>query len=65
MDIELWHWTWPILNGGGAGESVEEWNSAEVPSRRSVANKSGVGEVDDSNTGELGERELVLVFSVL
>ena len=28
-------------------------------------NKSGFGEEDDSNTKEVGERELVLVFSVL
>ena len=27
-------------------------------------NRSGFGEEDDSNTGEAGERELVLVFSV-
>ena len=41
----------------------------EVPSCRSssqwihgcVDNKSGVREADDSNTGEVGERELVLV----
>ena len=28
-------------------------------------NRSGFGEEDDSNTGEVGERELVLVFSAL
>ena len=52
---------------------MEEWNSVEVPSRRGsshwisgcVDNKSGFGEEHDSNTGEVGERELVLVFSVL
>ena len=32
---------------------MEEWNPAEVP------------EEDDSNTGDVGERELVLVFRVL
>ena len=45
----------------------------EIPSRRGsllwisgcVDNKSGFGEEDDNNTGEVGERELVLVFSVL
>ena len=50
--------------------TVEEWNSAEVPSCRGsstwkngyVDNKSGFGEEDDSNTEEVGERELVLVF---
>ena len=52
---------------------VEECNSVEVPScHRSpqwingcVDNRSGFGEEDDSNTGELVEKELVLVFSVL
>ena len=52
---------------------VEDSNSVEVPSRRGssewingcVENRSGFGEEDDSNTGEVGERELVLVFSVL
>ena len=50
-----------------------EWNSVEVPScsgssqwiNGCVDNKSGFGEEDDSNTGEAGERKLVLVFSVL
>ena len=28
-------------------------------------NRSGFGEEDDRNKGEAGERELVLVFSVL
>ena len=53
--------------------TVEEWNSVEVPSCRGssqwingcVNNRSGFGEEDDSNTGEVGERELVLVFRVL
>ena len=49
---------------------VEEWNSVEVTSCRGsshgcVGNRSGFGEEDDSNTGEVGERELVLVFVVL
>ena len=53
---------------------VKEWNSSEVPPRRGlsqwmngcVENKSGFGEEeDDSNAGEAGERDLVLVFSVL
>ena len=49
---------------------VEEWNSVEVPSCRGsshgcVDNRSGFGEEDDSNTGEVSERELVLVFVVL
>ena len=52
---------------------VEEWNSVEVPSRRGssqwingcVDNRSGFEEEEDNNTGEVGERELVLVFSVL
>ena len=51
---------------------MEEWNSVEIPSCRGssqwisgyVDNKSGFGEEDDSTTGEVGERELVLVFSV-
>ena len=30
-----------------------------------VDNRSGFGEEDDSDTGEVGGRELVLVFSVL
>ena len=55
------------------GEGVEEWNSVEVPSRHGssqwisgcVDNRSGFGEEDDSNTREVGERELVLVFNVL
>ena len=55
------------------GEGVEEWNSVEVPSRRGssqlingcVDNKSGFGEEDDSDTGEVNERELVPAFSVL
>ena len=50
-----------------------EWNFVEVPSCRGssqwiigcVDKKSGFGEEDASNTGEVGERELVLVFSVL
>ena len=49
---------------------VEEWNSVEVPSRRGssqwtsgcVDNRTAFGE-DDSNTREVGERELLLVFS--
>ena len=49
---------------------VEEWDSVGVPSCRGssqwtngcVDNKSGFGEEDDSNTGEVSERELVLVF---
>ena len=53
-------------------ERVEEWNSVEVSSRRGssqwvsgcVDNRCGFGEEDDSNTGEVGGRELVLVFSV-
>ena len=52
---------------------VEEWNSVEVPSCRGssqwiigyVDNRSGFGEGDDSYTGEVEEKELVLVFSVL
>ena len=44
----------------------------EIPSRRGssqwisgrVDNESGFGEEDDSNTRDVGERELVLVFSV-
>ena len=50
---------------------MEEWNSLEVPSCRGswitgcVDNRSGFGEEGDSDTGEVGERELVLVFSVL
>ena len=52
---------------------VEERNFEEVPScrgssqwtTRCVDNRSGFGEEDDSNTGGVGERELVLVFSVL
>ena len=52
---------------------MEEWNSVEVPSCRGSLqwingcedNWSGFGEEDDSNTGEVGKRELVLVFSVL
>ena len=28
-------------------------------------NRSGVGEEEECNTGEVGKRELVLVFSVL
>ena len=51
---------------------MEEWNSVDVPSHRGssqwisgcVDNRSGFGEEDDSNTGAVGERELVLVFSV-
>ena len=51
---------------------VEEWNSVGVPSRRGssewisgcVDNRSGLGEEDHSNTGQLSGRELVLVFSV-
>ena len=51
---------------------VEEWNSVEIPSRRGssesmsgcVDYRSGFGEEDDSNTREIGGRELVLVFSV-
>ena len=51
---------------------MEEWNSVEVPSRRGssqwisrcVDNRSGFGEEDDSNTGEVDGRELALVFSV-
>ena len=30
-----------------------------------VDNRSGFGDEDDSNAGEVGKRELVLVFSVL
>ena len=60
-------------NPRNTSPTVEEWNSAEVPSRRGssqwvngcVHNRSGVREVDDNNTGEVGERELVLVFIVL
>ena len=60
-------------NPRNTSHTVEEWNSVEVPSRRGssqwmngrVHNRSAVREVDDSNTGEVGERELVLVFSVL
>ena len=52
---------------------VEERNFEEVPSCRGssqwtkgcVDKRSGFGEEDDSNTGGVGERELVLVFSVL
>ena len=52
---------------------MEKWNSVEVPFSRGssqwingcVDNKSAFGEEDDNNTGEVGERELVLVFSVL
>ena len=52
---------------------LEEWNSVEVPSCRGssrwingcVDKRSGFGEEDDSNAGEEGERELVLVFSAL
>ena len=52
---------------------MEERNSVEVPSCRGssqwingcVDNRSGFGEEDDGNTGEVGERELVLVSSVL
>ena len=52
---------------------MEEWNSVEVPSCRGssqwisgyVDNVSGFREEDDNNTGEVCERELVLVFSVL
>ena len=48
---------------------MEEWNSAEVPSCRGssqwineyVDNRSGFGEENDGNTGDVGERELVLV----
>ena len=44
---------------------VEEWNCVEVPSCRGssqwingcVDNRSGFGEEDDSNTGEVGEKE--------
>ena len=60
-------------NPRNTSHTVEEWNSVEVPSRRGssqwmngrVHNRSAVREVDDSGTGEVGERELVLVFSVL
>ena len=52
---------------------VEDWNSVEVPSRCGSSNwingrednRPGIREEDDSNTGEVGERELVLVFSEL
>ena len=52
---------------------VEEGNFVEVLSCRGssqwingyVNNRSGLGEEDDSKTGEVVERELVLVFSVL
>ena len=54
-------------------QTVEVWNSVEVPSCRGssrwingcVDNRCGFGGEDDSNAGEVGERELVLVFSVL
>ena len=54
-------------------QTVEEWNSVEVASCRGssqwingcVDNRCGFGGEDDSNAGEVGERELVLVFSVL
>ena len=52
---------------------MEVWNSVEVLSSRGssqwingcVDNTSGFGDEDDSNTREIGEREIVLVFSVL
>ena len=52
---------------------VRGWYSVEVPSCRGsfqwvhgcADNRSGVGEVDDCNTGEVDKRELVLVFCVL
>ena len=58
-------------DGRGASSRlpVEEWNSVEVPSCRGsshgcVDNTSGFVEEDDTQTGEVGERELVL-FIVL
>ena len=52
---------------------VRGWYSVEVPSCRGslqwvngcVDNRPGVGEVDECNTRDVGESELVLVFSVL
>ena len=52
---------------------MEEWTSVEVPSCRGSSqrtigygdSRSGFGEEDDNNTGEVEERELVLVFNVL
>ena len=52
---------------------VEGVNSVQVPSRRGssrcingyLADRSGIGEVYDNNTGEVEVRELVQVFSVM
>ena len=50
---------------------MDEWNSVEVPSRGSsqwingcVDNRSGFEEEDDSNTGEVRERENLCWCSV-
>ena len=50
---------------------MEEWKSVELPSCRGSLwingagdNRSGFRVEDDNNTGEVGDRELVLVFNV-
>ena len=61
------------LNSFWDNPDVRGWYSVEVPSCHGslqcvngrVDNKSGVGEVDECYTGEVGKREPVLVFSVL